>query len=336
MLKEALLYKKLDDNKISCFLCNHHCKISDGNFGICLVRQNRKGVLYSHAYRNIVAANIDPIEKKPLFHFLPGSVSFSIATAGCNFRCGFCQNWQISQRQEFDKLGGGERDISPEEIVALASKSRCQSISYTYTEPTIFFEYALEISQLAKKEGIKNVFVTNGYMTKEALEMIQPYLDGANVDLKSFSDSFYRKTCGASLEPVKESIKLMHWMKIWVEITTLIIPTLNDSPEELTKLADFIASVGVGIPWHISRYHPEYKIDNLNLTPIETLKMAQAIGKKSGLRHVYLGNVPLEGENTYCYKCGELLIERHGFSILQQKIKNSRCPKCSSVIDGIF
>jgi len=336
MLKEALLYNKLDGLAVSCFLCSHHCKIPEDKFGICSVRQNKKGFLYTYAYRDVVAANIDPIEKKPLFQFLPGSQSFSIAAAGCNFRCGFCQNWQISQKQEFEKNGGAGRDIAPEEIIALAKKSKCQSISYTYTEPTIFFEYALEIAKLAKQEGIKNIFVTNGYMTKEALEMIQPFLDAANVDLKSFRDSFYRKTCGASLEPVKESIKLMRQMKIWVEITTLIVPTLNDSKEELIDLAKFISSVGKEIPWHISRFHPQYKIDNLAVTPVETLKMAQAIGKKSGLRYVYLGNVLSEGENTYCYKCNELLIERYGFDVLRQSIKNSRCPKCDSVIDGRF
>ncbi|MDP3142604.1 MAG: AmmeMemoRadiSam system radical SAM enzyme, partial [Candidatus Omnitrophota bacterium] len=214
MLKQALLYKQADKNRVSCFLCSHRCMIGDGKFGICAMRQNKKGVLYTSAYRDVVAANIDPIEKKPLFHFLPGSQSFSIATAGCNFRCGFCQNWQISQRKEFDHLGGVGRDISPEEIVALAKKSKCQSISYTYTEPTIFFEYALEIAQLAKKEGIKNIFVTNGYMTKEALEIISPFLDAANVDLKAFRESYYQKNCGARLEPVKESIRLMHQMKI--------------------------------------------------------------------------------------------------------------------------
>jgi pyruvate formate lyase activating enzyme len=300
------------------------------------VRENRKGTLYTHAYADVVAANIDPIEKKPLFHFLPGSLSFSIAAAGCNFRCGFCQNWEISQKKEFEKTGGAGRDIAPSEIVALAKKAKCQSISYTYTEPTIFFEYALEISQLARQEGIKNVFVTNGYMTKEALEIIQPFLDAANVDLKSFRDSYYRKTCGASLEPVKESIKLMRQMNIWVEVTTLIVPTLNDAKEELTELADFIAGAGKEIPWHISRFYPQYKIEDLEATSVETLKTAQAIGKKSGLRYVYLGNVPPEGENTYCYHCRELLVERYGFNVLQQKIKDSRCPKCSSRIDGIF
>lgn len=336
MFKEALLYKKSDKNRVSCFLCSHRCMIADGKFGICSMRQNKKGVLYTSAYRDVVAANIDPIEKKPLFHFFPGSQSFSIATAGCNFRCGFCQNWQISQRKEFDQLGGAGRDISPEEIVALAKKSKCQSISYTYTEPTIFFEYALEIAQLAKKEGIKNIFVTNGYMTKEALEMINPFLDAANVDLKAFRESYYQRNCGAKLEPVKESIRLMRQMKIWIEITTLIVPGLNDSKEELADLANFIASADKAIPWHISRFHPEYKIDNLPATPLETLEMAQAIGKKAALRYVYLGNVGLDDENTYCYHCNELLIERRGFSILQQKIKDSRCPKCSSVIDGIF
>ncbi|MFZ5800209.1 MAG: AmmeMemoRadiSam system radical SAM enzyme [Candidatus Omnitrophota bacterium] len=336
MLKEALFFKRLDDGRVECFLCSHRCRIADGKFGICRVRQNKAGVLYTQAYGEVVAANVDPIEKKPLFHFLPGSQSFSIAAAGCNFRCGFCQNWQISQKEGFDRLGGASNVLSPQQIVTLAKKSACKSISYTYTEPTIYFEYALETSKLAKEEGLKNNFVTNGYMTKEALETIQPYLDAANVDLKFFKEISYRKQCGASLSPVRESIVWMRQLGIWVEVTTLVIPTLNDSAEELNQIARFLAGVGAEIPWHISRFYPQYKLISLEPTPLKILKLAYEIGKKAGLRYVYLGNVPPEGENTYCYHCGELLIERHGFNILQQRIKDSRCPSCQSIIDGIF
>lgn len=336
MLKEALFFKRLVDGKVDCYLCSHHCRIADGKFGICQVRQNKAGALYTHAFGEVVAANVDPIEKKPLFHFLPGSQSFSIAAAGCNFRCGFCQNWQISQKQDFDHSGGASNALGPQQIVMLARKSSCKSISYTYTEPTIYFEYALEIAKLAKEGGLRNIFVTNGYMTKEALEIIAPYLDAANVDLKFFKESSYRKYCAASLAPVKETIVRMRQLGIWVEVTTLVVPSLNDSPDELERIAKFICGVGAQIPWHISRFYPQYKLTSLEPTPLKTLKTAYEIGKKAGLRYVYLGNVPPEGENTYCYHCGELLIERHGFSILKQNIKDSRCPACKSSIDGIF
>lgn len=335
MLKEALLYKKLDSEKVSCYLCNHFCLIKEGQFGICGVRQNKKGALFTHSYGKVIAAHIDPVEKKPLFHVSPGSMSFSIATIGCNFRCGFCQNWQISQRQEAEKSGMISQEMAPLEIVKLARKSGCESISYTYTEPTIFFEFALEIAKLAREEGLLNIFVTNGFMTKEALEMIKPYLDAANVDLKFFKDDSYRNICGAKLSPVLESIKLLHQMGIWQEITTLVVPGLNDSEEELKAIASFIAGVGKEIPWHVSRFHPDYKLDNLEQTSVSALKIAESVGKKAGLRYVYLGNVLYEGENTYCYKCGRLLIKRYGFEVLEQKIKASKCSYCSSEIDGL-
>ncbi len=334
MLREAMLYKKTKDDKVSCFLCSHHCLISDGKFGICNVRENRKGVLYTHAYGDLVARNIDPIEKKPLYHFLPGSRSFSIASVGCNFQCGFCQNWQISQVKEAKTLGLTSREVKPEDVVKQAKESRTESLSYTYTEPTIFFEYAYEISQLAKKEGLYNVFVTNGYMTKETIQAIHPYLDAANIDLKSFRDDYYRKNCKGRLAPVLKSIDLMKRLNIWVEVTTLVVPGQNDSEEELKQIAHFLAGLDASIPWHISRFYPQYKMEDSASTPVETLERAYDIGKDAGLRYVYLGNVG-KGNNTYCYQCRRLLIERYGFSIEAYEIREGRCPQCGSPIDGV-
>ena len=334
MLKEAFLYNKLADKKVSCYLCSHHCVISNGKFGICQVRQNKEGILYTHSYGALVAANIDPIEKKPIFHILPGSRSYSIATSGCNFRCGFCQNWQISQIRPKDKPGVGSYPKSPQEIVAEALSSGCKSISYTYTEPTIFFEYALEIARLAREKRLYNIFVTNGYMTKEALEMIQPYLDAANVDLKFFNDASYFKVCGGRLKPVLESIALMHKMKIWVEVTTLVVPGENDSQDELKGIASFLAALGREIPWHISRFHPDYEMADKEATPLSSLKEAYKIGKEAGLRYVYIGNV-LEQEKTYCYKCGNDLISRLGFEVIKNNLQNGKCPECNVALDGL-
>jgi pyruvate formate lyase activating enzyme len=334
VLKEAMLYKKEEDDKVSCFLCNHHCLIPDGKFGICNVRENRGGILYTHAYGELIAQNIDPIEKKPLYHFLPGSKSFSIAAIGCNFQCGFCQNWQISQVKEAKAMGLRSQEVEPEEVVKQAKRSGSKSISYTYSEPTIFFEYAYEISQLAKKDGLSNVFVTNGYMTEEMIHTIHPYLDAANVDLKSFRDDFYRKICKGRLAPVLKSIELMKKLNIWIEVTTLVVPGQNDSEEELKKIANFLAQLDTSIPWHISRFYPQYEMEDLEGTPLEILNQAYRIGKDAGLRYVYLGNVG-EGNHTYCYQCHRLLIERSGFSIGAYQVKEGRCPDCNSPIDGV-
>ena len=334
-MKEAMFYEKLDDNVVNCNLCSHRCKITDSKRGICGVRENRNGTLYSMVYGKVIARAVDPIEKKPFFHFLPGSRAYSIATVGCNFRCGNCQNFEISQMPKDRNIILGQ-DVSPEEIVMAAKQNNCESIAYTYTEPTIFFEYAYDTAKLASKEGIKNVFVTNGYITEEALNEIKPYLDAANIDLKSFSEDFYRKNCGARLNPVLESIRLHKSLGIWIEITTLIIPTLNDSKEELRKIAEFIKEVGEGIPWHISQFYPMYKLLDLPRTPIETLRRAREIGLEVGLRYVYEGNVPGEaGENTYCHKCGKLLIRRYGYQILENRVKNSACSYCGAKIDGV-
>ena len=337
MKKEALLYEKLENRMVHCYLCAHHCRIADSKFGFCGARQNLAGILYTHAYGRLAAAHIDPIEKKPLYHFLPGSESFSVATIGCNFRCGFCQNWQISQESFRDKQDSlTAQEVSPKEIVNSAIKNKCKSISYTYTEPTIFFEYALETAKAAKEKSLRNVFVSNGYMTKECLEMIRPYLDAANVDLKSFSSDFYKKVCYATLEPVLDSIKLMREFGIWVEVTTLVIPGENDTQDELAGLAQFIAGVDKNIPWHISRFHPDYKFTGHEGTPVETLEKAEKLGRKAGLKYIYAGNVYDFGNDTYCHSCNKLLIKREGFAILENSIKKSNCPFCNTAIPGIF
>ncbi len=336
-MKEALLYEKLENNLVHCYLCAHHCRIADKKFGFCGVRQNQGGTLYTYTYGDVISAHIDPIEKKPLYHFLPGSSSFSIATVGCNFRCGFCQNWEISQQSFREGIGMQSGDeLSPEEIVEEAISNQCQSISYTYTEPTIFFEYALDTARLAKKQGLFNIFVTNGYMTAECLEMIRPYLDAANVDLKFFRDNSYKKVCAATLQPVLDSIKLMHKLGIWVEVTTLVVPGENDSEEELSDIANFISSVDKNMPWHISRFHPDYKFNKHAATPEQTLKMAQGLGDKAGLNYIYIGNVYGWGNDTHCHNCKTLLIKREGFAILRYNIKEQKCIHCGVVIPGKF
>jgi len=334
-MKEALLYEKLENKLVHCYLCAHHCRIANQKFGFCGVRQNVDGVLYTYAYGKVVASHIDPIEKKPLYHFLPGSFSFSVATIGCNFHCGFCQNWQISQATFRDGNSAGE-ELSPQDIVKEALKNKCKSISYTYTEPTIFFEYALETAKLAKEESLYNNFVTNGYMTGECLNMIKPYLDAANVDLKFFNDNSYRKICAASLQPVLDSIKLMRELGIWVEVTTLVVPGENDSEEELKAIAQFIASVDKDMPWHVSRFHPDYQFTDYEPTPQETLKKAQEIGFEAGLTYIYVGNVSGWGNDTHCPNCKRLLIKREIFSVLEYNIKQGKCSFCNAVIAGVF
>lgn len=334
-MKESYLYKKLRDNKVRCDLCNHRCVIEDGGLGKCCVRKNIDGTLYSLVYRKLISENVDPIEKKPLFHFLPGTLSLSIATVGCNFKCFFCQNYEISQMPcDYGRIEG--RDVLPEMLVRDAINYDCKSISYTYTEPTVYFEYAYDTAKLAHEQNLKNVFVTNGFMTREALHMIKPYLDAANVDLKSYSEEFYREKVDGRLKPVLDNIKLMKEMGIWVEVTTLLIPGLNDSDEELEKIAGFLSDTGKDIPWHISAYFPRYK-STIPPTSVGRIHRAIEIGKKTGLRYVYGGNIPgNESENTYCYNCGKILVRRFGFSVLENNIKASKCYSCGALIDGVF
>jgi len=335
-MKEALLYEKLENQVVHCYLCSHHCRIKEGGFGLCGLRQNKAGVFYTHSFANPVAVAVDPIEKKPLYHFLPSSSSFSLACAGCNFRCGFCQNWQISQLKAKDIAQMPQKDVGPLEIVRSAIKSSSRSISYTYTEPTIFFEYAYEIAQIAKEKGLFNVFVTNGYMSQECLQMVKPYLDAANVDLKFFSDDSYRKICGARLKPVLDSIRLMHELGIWVEVTTLVVPGENDSEKELYGIANFLASIDKNMPWHVSGFHPDYNFVDHNPTPENTLKNAHRIGRECGLNYVYAGNVWGWGNDTYCHNCGKMIIKRQVFDVLEYNIKESKCAFCQNIVPGLF
>ncbi len=333
-MKEAMFYERLKEGKVRCHLCAHYCVIKPGKRGICAVRENRDGTLWSLVYGKVIARHIDPIEKKPLFHFHPGSRSYSIATVGCNFRCLHCQNWEISQYPKRHPDIPGE-DLTPEDVVAEAERTGCQSISYTYTEPTIFMEYAYDCARLAHERGIKNVFVSNGYTSPEAVRAMAPYLDGNNIDLKG-DDDFYKKVVGARLQPVLNTIKLMKELGVWVEVTTLIIPTYNDSEEFLRWVADFIRSVDPAIPWHVTQFYPAHKLLDRPRTPVSTLRKAREIGLKAGLRYVYEGNVPGEGgESTYCPSCGEVLIERFGFSLTRVEMKDGRCRKCGAAIDGV-
>jgi pyruvate formate lyase activating enzyme len=336
-MKEAMFYESMTENRVRCNLCNHRCKIKERKRGVCGVRENRGGKLYSLVYGKIIAEHIDPIEKKPLFNFLPGSRAFSIGTVGCNFHCKHCQNSDISQ---YPHEHGGEiigQDRTPDQIVTAAKAAGCETIAYTYTEPTIFYEFAYDTAVLARKEEIKNVFVSNGYISAEAARQIAPYLDAINVDLKAFTDKFYKEVCGARLNPLLETIRLMKELDVWVELTTLIIPGLNDGEQELRDIARFVKSVDQEIPWHVSRFYPAYKLLDRPSTPAATLRRAREIGMEEGLRYVYEGNVPGEGgENTHCYACGARLIERYGLTLTRNRLQDGKCPGCGAEIDGLF
>ncbi len=313
---------------VRCFLCAHHCRIEPGERGLCGVRENLDGKLYTYTYSCAISAAVDPIEKKPLFHFLPGSKTYSVATVGCNFTCRFCQNADISQmpRDQGEVRG---KLFPPDLVVESAQERGCSSISYTYTEPTIFFEYARDCSREAVRAGLKNVFVTNGYMTGEALAQMEGYLHAANVDLKSFSDDFYRSIVGARLKPVLDSIRRLHDMGVWLEVTTLLIPGRNDGEEELRQLAGFLASVDPDIPWHVSRFYPTHRMMDVGPTPIRAVERALRIGKEEGLRYIYSGNLPgHDGESTRCPSCGEIAIERRGYALGRLNLEGARCASC--------
>ncbi len=331
-MKDARFFCSLDEGEVRCELCPHQCRIKEGLRGGCGVRENKGGRLYSLVYGRAVAANADPIEKKPLFHFQPGSLSFSIATVGCNMKCRHCQNSEISQMPvDQGRIAGSE--LLPEQVVTLAEQEGCRSISYTYTEPTVYFEYACDTAREAVRAGLKNVAVTNGYILPGPLKEISPWLHGANVDLKSFRDSFYRKICQARLEPVLDTLKLMRSLGIWVEVTTLLIPGLNDEEEELRDMARFLCELGAEVPWHVSAFHPTYRMTDRSRTPGSTLRRAREIGVEEGLHFVYTGNIPGEqGENTYCPQCGTCVIGRYGFRVTSQSLEQGQCGECGQKI----
>jgi pyruvate formate lyase activating enzyme len=358
-LHEARFYETLADGRVLCTLCPHDCHISPGARGACGVRYNHGGKLYTLVYDKVIVRESNPIEKKPLFHFHPGSFSYSISTVGCSFRCSFCQNWDIAQwpkthlpkhfedspvetgeaicpqLQTLEQGIPGEL-VTPAGLVQDAIASGCDSMSYTFTEPTIFYELAYDTAALAKKSGLKNTFVSNGYINEAPQRELAKVLDAANIDLKFFKDDSYRHISRARLQPVLDAIRRYHELGVWLEVTTLIIPGVNDSDEELQQIAAFIKSVGAEIPWHVSRFYPAYKMQDVPATDLKTLRRARDIGLAAGLRYVYEGNVPGEGgENTYCYDCKALLIERYGFQVIANRIENDRCPECGAVIDGV-
>jgi pyruvate formate lyase activating enzyme len=334
-MKEAMFYEREGDKQVRCGLCRFRCLIGDGARGICAVRENRGGTLYSLVYGRLCAEHIDPIEKKPLFHVMPGSRTYSVATVGCNFHCRHCQNYTISQVDRTAPIRGSEQ--SPQEIVQRAIARECQSISYTYTEPTIFYEFAYDTARLAREAGLKNIFVTNGYISSQALEAIAPFLDAANIDLKGFSEGFYRDVVHARLSEVLDSIVEYRKLGIWLELTTLIIPGHNDSDNDLRGIAEFIvANLGIDTPWHVSQFYPTYRLTDRPRTPLATLRRARDIGRAAGLRYVYEGNVPGEGgENTCCPSCSSVLIKRYGYAIETDRIHNGACPDCGTTIAGV-
>ena len=344
-MRSPFNYQIIEPGVIKCQACSHFCKIKEGKTGICGVRQNNKGKLKLLVYGKAIAVNIDPIEKKPLFHFLPGSQAYSFGTLGCNFRCDNCQNFDISQiynfkgkTEKYKKFSWGY-NLPPREIVEDALASKCQSIAYTYNEPTVFLEYALDTMQLARKKGLKNIWVSNGFMSKKTAALILPYLDAINIDLKSFDDNFYKKHCGGRLNPILRNCRTFVKNKVWLEITTLIIPTLSDNRKTFEEIARFIKKeLGDFVPWHISGFSPKisWKLQDLPETPLGKIKEAYQIGKKMGLKYVYGGNVWQEDlENTFCPKCKKATIRRKGYRINCQ-LRGSCCPFCQEKIEGIF
>jgi len=335
----AWMSEKRKENKVLCKACNQRCVLDVGEYGKCGIRKNENGDLYLVVYGLAAAFNIDPIEKKPLFHFLPGTEILSVGTVGCNFSCKFCQNFEISQYPQEHNYEVFGTTLMPETIVNIAKTRKIPSIAFTYNEPVVVFEYAYDTFKLAKQNGIKTVFVSSGYETKEAIDTIKPYLDAANIDLKAFTDRFYREICGARLKPVLDSIEYTYKQGIWIEITTLIIPGENDSKEELRDIARFIASIDKNIPWHVSRFYPMYKMLDRSPTPIEKLKEAYEIGKEEGLNYVYVGNVLDEDrESTYCPSCGFKVIDRTGYvgQYVTNHLVDGKCPKCNAPIAGVW
>ncbi len=335
-MKEAINWKDGKEHAVKCFNCQHSCLINPDQKGLCQVRQNIDGKLFSLNYSKLIAQNVDPIEKKPLFHFLPGSLSYSIASVGCNFQCLHCQNYSISQASPLEEIPG--EDIPPWQVVNSAKSMNCKSIAYTYTEPTIYVEYALEVMKKAKKEGLANVWVSNGYFTKETFELIKPYLDAVNIDLKFFTEDNYKKICGAKLKHIKDSLIRVAKSKVHLEVTTLIIPNVNDSDKELSAMARFIRfDLDNQTPWHLSAFYPAYKMDKAMPATEASIKNAIQIAHQNDLNFVYSGNIKTSKyENTYCAECNELLISRKGYIIEETYRNKKKCPKCGTALPFVI
>ena len=330
-MKEALFYKALKNKIAQCQLCPHFCVLKNGERGKCGVRENKNGKLFSLVYEKPCSLAFDPIEKKPFYHFLPGQRALSIATVGCNLKCKHCQNYEISQTKEI--IG---KEMKPEQIIKIAKEQNIKIISYTYTEPAIFYEYMLDIAKLAHKNGISNIYHSNGYLNQKPLEELIPYLDGANVDLKGFSEDFYKDITGGTLAPVLNTLKTLKKNGVWLEITNLVIPTKNDTEKMIKDMCEWIKNeLGCEVPVHFSRFYPQYKLQNLSPTPIETLQKAAKIARKTKLLYIYIGNVPgIKEESTYCPKCKKILIERKGYDVRQINIIDGKCKFCKQNIPG--
>ncbi|WP_432735047.1 AmmeMemoRadiSam system radical SAM enzyme [Maridesulfovibrio sp. FT414] len=337
MLHPARLWKKLKENKVQCRLCSYFCIIEPSAHGKCGVRQNVDGELMTKTYELVAAINIDPVEKKPLYHFLPGTSTFSLGTQGCNFGCTFCQNASLSQHPKTGRQITGQK-VTPQTIVEAAIAHNCDSISFTYSEPTIFFELMQDTARLAHGNGLKNIMVSNGFQSPECIEELTGLIDAANIDLKAFNDDFYREICSGRLSPVLENIKHMKKNGWWIEITTLLIPGKNDSPDELKQLAAFIADeLGEEVPWHISRFHPDYKMQDCPVTPMQALSLARKIGVDAGLEYVYVGNVPgNEHSTSFCPSCKAEIIKRFGFDMTNVGLEHGMCKYCGCKIDGVY
>ncbi|MFP5258829.1 MAG: AmmeMemoRadiSam system radical SAM enzyme [Acidobacteriota bacterium] len=332
----AALWKALPEGRVSCRLCSHFCRIDDGKRGLCGVRENHGGALFTLVYDRVAAANLDPVEKKPLYHFLPGTTTFSFGTMGCNLSCSFCQNYSLSQPPRQGKAIGGER-VSPAELVAAAMRSGAASVSYTYSEPTIFFELMAETADLVHAKGLQNIMVSNGFQSPDCLSALAGRIDAANIDLKAMRPDFYERICGAKLKPVLQNLVRIRELGWWLEVTTLLIPGGNDSTEELTDLAGFLVKeLGADTPWHISRFHPDFAMRDRPPTSPESLERAYAIGREAGLRYVYVGNIlDADRSATSCPSCGERLIEREGMGLLEARTQGGRCPSCGASIAGV-
>ncbi|MFQ6055302.1 MAG: AmmeMemoRadiSam system radical SAM enzyme, partial [Methanosarcinales archaeon] len=332
MEKEAMLWESIN-KKVKCKLCAWRCTIADKKRGFCRVRENRDGKLYTLNYALASSVAIDPIEKKPLFHFYPKSSVFSLGTVSCNFSCLHCQNYDIS-KTNLEEFGIYLREIYPEEAVKMAKYHKCKGIAFTYNEPTIWFEYTYDTAKIAKENGLYTVYVTNGYMTLEALDTIAPYLDAMNIDVKSFTEKFYKEVCSVKLKPVLETVENANSKGIHVEVTYLVIPGYNDNEEEFKQFVDWMANLDINIPVHFTRFYPAYEMSKVSPTPLETLEKARDLALKK-LRYVYIGNIASPtGENTYCYNCGKLLISRRGYIINKIDItKDNKCPSCKSDIN---
>jgi pyruvate formate lyase activating enzyme len=332
---KAMFYKKLDGTAIECELCPRHCLVTDMERGYCGVRENQGGEYYTLVHSRACSMNIDPIEKKPLSHFHPGTSAFSIATAGCNVNCKFCQNWDISQVRPEQVTN---YKLTPEDIIDICNQRKIPNIAYTYSEPVIFYEYMFDTCKLGRKHGIRNVMITGGYIEKEPLLKLMPVMDAIKVDLKSFSEDYYKDIVNGELQPVLDALKVMHDFGIWLEIVYLVVPTYNDKPDELQKLCAWIRdNLSIDVPVHFTRFHPTYLMTNLPPTPVRTLEIAYDIAKNEGLHFPYVGNVPgHKGEKTYCPSCDKIVIDRSGYTIRAVNIKDGQCTFCQADIPGVW